>query len=248
MNELQNIDGFNAKIYGTAEAPLFLAKDIAEMLEITNVSQLMNSVDEDEKLTSTLYISGQNRQMWFLTEYGLYEVLMTSRKPQAKLFKKKVKEILKVIRKHGAYLTNEKAYQITHNKGALADLLLQAGNQLKEAQLKIEEMKPKALFAEAVETSKTSILVGELAKILNANGIKIGQNRLFEWLREKGYLISRKGSDYNMPTQKSMDLKLFEIKEGTRLSADGHINITKTSKVTGKGQTYFINKFLRNSL
>ena len=109
-----------------------------------------------------------------------------------------------------------------------------------------EEMKPKALFADSVASSHTSILVGELAKILRSNGVNIGANRLFEWLRNNGYLIKRNGSDRNMPTQKSMDLGLFEIKEGTRLHADGSIAVTKTPKVTGKGQIYFVNKFLQN--
>lgn len=109
-----------------------------------------------------------------------------------------------------------------------------------------QEMKPKALFADSVASSHTSILVGELAKILRSNGVNIGANRLFEWLRNNGYLIKRNGSDRNMPTQKSMDLGLFEIKEGTRLHADGSIAVTKTSKVTGKGQIYFVNKFLQD--
>lgn len=105
--------------------------------------------------------------------------------------------------------------------------------------------KPKVLFADAVETSKSSILIGELAKILKQNGVEIGQNRLFEWLREKGYLISRKGTDYNMPTQKAMDLGLFDIKETAITHSDGHVSVNKTTKVKGKGQTYFINKFLK---
>ena len=110
---------------------------------------------------------------------------------------------------------------------------------------KVKEDKPKVLFAESVTASKTSILVGDLAKIIKQNGIDIGQKRLFEWMRENGYLIKRQGSDYNMPTQKSMELELFEIKETAVTHSDGHISVNKTSKVTGKGQVYFINKFLR---
>lgn len=118
--------------------------------------------------------------------------------------------------------------------------------QNENTRLKLENkrMKPKALFADAVSTSKTAILIGELAKILKANGIDTGQNRLFKWLREKGYLISRKGTDYNMPTQKSMNLGLFKIKETSITHSDGHVTITKTPKVTGKGQQYFTNLFL----
>ena len=118
--------------------------------------------------------------------------------------------------------------------------------QNENARLKIEnaEMKPKALFADAVSVSETSILVGELAKLLKQNGVEIGQNRLFAWLRRNGYLISRRGNDYNMPTQKSMNLGLFKIKETSITHADGHVTVNKTPKVTGKGQQYFINKFL----
>lgn len=119
--------------------------------------------------------------------------------------------------------------------------------QNENARLKIEnaEMKPKALFADAVSVSETSILVGELAKLLKQNGVEIGQNRLFAWMRQNGYLINRKGTDYNMPTQRSMDLQLFKIKETSIQHSDGHVTVNKTPKVTGKGQQYFINKFLR---
>ena len=120
--------------------------------------------------------------------------------------------------------------------------------QNENARLKIEnaEMKPKAIFADAVSVSETSILVGELAKLLKQNGVEIGQNRLFAWLRRNGYLISRRGNDYNMPTQRSMDLQLFKIKETSIQHSDGHVTVNKTPKVTGKGQQYFINKFLAN--
>ncbi len=119
-----------------------------------------------------------------------------------------------------------------------------ANKQVSELETKIEADKPKVLFADAVAASQTSILIGELAKILRQNGVEIGQNRLFAWLRDNGYLIKRKGSDWNMPTQKSMDLGLFEIKERTINNPDGSIDIKKTPKVTGKGQQYFINKFM----
>ena len=155
-------------------------------------------------------------------------------------------EVLPAIRKHGAYLTDKKAYEITHNPNSLADLLIQAGEQLRKKDLVIQEMQPKALFADAVATSKTSILIGDLAKILKQNGVNIGQKRLFEWLRNHGYLVKRNGADRNMPTQKSMDMGLFEIKETVVTHADGHVTISKTTKVTGKGQQYFINKFLAN--
>jgi len=150
---------------------------------------------------------------------------------------------LPAIRKTGAYLTDEKAYDITHNPQSLADLLMQAGEQLKQKEIIIQEMKPKALFADAVATANTSILIGDLAKLIKQNGHNIGQKRLFEWLRNHGYLI-KGGNSKNMPTQKSMELKLFEVKERTINNPDGSVRITKTTKVTGKGQQYFINKFL----
>jgi anti-repressor protein len=125
--------------------------------------------------------------------------------------------------------------------------LLEAQDHVRALEMQIEADKPKTIFADAVSVSKTSILVGELAKLLKQNGIEIGQNRLFAWLREKGYLISRKGTDYNMPTQKSMELKLFEIKENTIAHSDGHTSITKTPKITGRGQVYFINLFLKGA-
>ncbi|HCH59940.1 MAG TPA: oxidoreductase, partial [Leuconostoc lactis] len=141
--------------------------------------------------------------------------------------------------------TNEKAEALINRPNdTLADLLIQAGEQLKAKDIQISEMKPKALFADAVSASQTSILVGELAKLLKQNGIEIGANRLFVWLRENGYLIKRKGTDYNMPTQRSMELGLFEIKEHSHINSNGVNVTTKTPKVTGKGQQYFINKFL----
>lgn len=152
-------------------------------------------------------------------------------------------EVLPTIRKHGAYLTDQKAYDITHNPNSLADLLLQAGEQLKQKELIIQEMKPKALFADAVTASHTSILVGDLAKILKQNGVDIGAKRLFAWLREHGYLIKRKGTEWNSPTQKSMDLGLFETKETVIQRPDGGVDVKRTPKVTGKGQVYFVNKF-----
>lgn len=255
MNNLQVVEqrevlGKEFKIYGDFENPLFLAKDVAEWIEYSktgkgayDVSKMLNTVDDNEKLSGTIFVSGQNREMRFLTEDGLYEVLMQSRKPIAKEFKKEVKKILKTIRQNGMYVTEK----LLDNP----DLAIQAFTKLKEErekrkalEIKIESDKPKVLFADAVETSKTTILIGDLAKIIKQNGVDMGQKRLFAWLRENGYLIKRKGADYNMPTQKSMEMKLFEIKETAITHSDGHISVSKTPKVTGKGQQYFINIFL----
>lgn len=182
----------------------------------------------------------------FITEQQLYKLAIKANSVQAERFQDWVtSEVLPAIRKHGSYMTNEKAEALINRPNdTLADLLIQAGEQLKAKDVQISEMKPKALFADAVSASQTSILVGELAKLLKQNGVEIGANRLFTWLRENGYLIRRKGTDYNMPTQRSMELELFEIKEHNHINSNGVNVTTKTPKVTGKGQQYFINKFL----
>ena len=248
MNELQIIDerevlGKQLRIYRDFENPLFKADEVAKWIEHSNVSKMLESVDDNEKIKLEVGTLTNGYSAWFLTEDGLYEVLMQSRKPIAKEFKKKVKEILKDVRKYGMYATDE----LLDNP----DLIIKMATRLKEEKAKNKELedkmkedKPKVIFANAVATSDTSILVGDLAKILKQNGVDTGQNRLFEYLRSNGYLIRKRGESYNMPTQKSMELELFEIKERTDINPDGSIKIRKTPKVTGKGQQYFINLFL----
>lgn len=180
----------------------------------------------------------------FLTESGVYKLVFKSRKPSAEKFADWVAdEVLPSIRKHGMYAVDD----LINNP----DLAIKAFTALKEEkernkmlQVDNERMRPKEIFADAVATSHTSILIGDLAKLLKQNGIDMGQKRLFNWMRDNGFLIKRKGSDWNMPTQKSMELKLFEVKESTAQNPDGSVRINKTTKVTGKGQQYFINKFL----
>lgn len=184
----------------------------------------------------------------FIPESAVYLLIMNGENELAFEFQKWLAvDVIPQIRKHGMYAKDE----LLDNP----DLLIQVATQLKKEreekkllQEKIQEDKPKVLFAEAVSASHTSILVGELAKILKQNGVDIGQKRFFEWLRGNGYLIKRHGTDYNMPTQKSMDQGLFEIKETSITHADGHISISKTPKVTGKGQVYFINKFKESEI
>ena len=224
--------------------PYFVGKDVATILGYSNPQKAVRDhVDEEDKtLNETFTVNGT--QPVLINESGLYSLILSSKLPNAKKFKHWVtREVLPTIRKHGAYLTDQKAYDITHNPNSLADLLLQAGEQLKQKELIIQEMKPKALFADAVTASHTSILVGDLAKILKQNGVDIGAKRLFAWLRDRGYLIKRKGAEWNSPTQKSMDLGLFETKETVIQRPDGGVDVKKTPKVTGKGQVYFINKF-----
>ena len=251
--EEREVLGKQLRIYGDFENPLFLAKDVAEWIEHSNVTKMLNGIDKTEKIvikipSNNLLVGLQsNTEYTFLTEEGLYEVLMQSRKPIAKEFKKKVKEILKDVRKYGMYATDE----LLDNP----DLIIKMATRLKEEKAKNKELedkmkenKPKVLFADAVATSQSSILVGDLAKILKQNGIETGQKRLFSKLRDEGYLIKQNGKSYNMSTQKSMELELFEIKETAVTHSDGHISINKTVKVTGKGQQYFINLFLNEKI
>lgn len=231
--------------------PWFIGKDVAETLGYSNTRDALAThvADEDK---NTVVISDGNRgrgnpNQTIINESGLYSLILGSKLPSAKRFKHWVtSEVLPAIRQNGVYMTDDKAYDITHNPGSLADLLLKAGEQLKQKEIIIQEMKPKALFADAVTTSHTSILVGDLAKIIKQNGYEIGQKRLFEWLRQNGYLI-KSGSSKNMPTQKSMDLHLFEVKESTVQNPDGSVRVTRTPKCTGEGQVYFINKFLKGT-
>ena len=243
--EEREVLGKQLRIYGDFENPLFKADEVAKWIEHSNVSKMLESIDENEKIKLEVGTLTNGYSAWFLTEDGLYEVLMQSRKPIAKKFKKKVKEILKDVRKYGMYATDE----LLDNP----DLIIKMATRLKEEKAKNKELedkmkedKPKVLFADSVETSKNTILIGELAKIIKQNGVDIGQKRLFTWLRDNGFLIKREGTDYNMPTQKSMELELFEIKETAVTHSDGHISINKTPKVTGKGQVYFVNKFLKD--
>ncbi len=227
----------------------FVGKDVANILGYTHGARDINAhVDTEDMLKSQIRTAGQNREQIVINESGLYSLILSSKMPNAKRFKRWVtSEVLPAINHKGIYMTDRKAYDITHDQtgATLADLLQQAADQLKEKDIQIAEMKPKALFADSVATSKSTILVGELAKILRGNGVDIGATRLFKWMREHGYLTSRKGSDWNLPTQKSMNLELFKIKETTINHANGTTSISKTPKVTGKGQQYFVNKFLK---
>lgn len=247
--ELQtfNFENQQVRAIEIENEPYFVGKDVATILGYAKPENaISNHVDDEDKTTTLIQGTGSNykSKAVVINESGLYSLILSSKLPNAKKFKHWVtKEVLPTIRKHGAYLTDQKAYDITHNPNSLADLLLQAGEQLKQKELIIQEMKPKALFADAVTTSHTSILVGDLAKILKQNGIDIGAKRLFAWLRDRGYLIKRKGAEWNSPTQKSMDLGLFETKETVIQRPDGGVDVKKTPKVTGKGQVYFINKF-----
>lgn len=234
----------------------FVAKDVAEILGYENAQKAIRDHvdDEDKKMgeqNGTPYIIdslGRKQYPTFINESGLYSLILSSKLPSAKKFRRWVtSEVLPSIRRNGGYIACQE--QLSESE-LLAKAVLVAqhtiekkNKQLENAHKKIQADSGKVLFANCVESSNSSILVGELAKILKQNGIDIGQNRLFQWLRLNKYLIARRGTDFNMPTQTSMNMGLFEIKETSVSHTDGHISISKTPKVTGKGQIYFVNKF-----
>lgn len=249
-NEIQKFDFKGAPLRtltDKAGEPWFVAKDVCDILGLENSRKATAELDSDEKNTVTISdgIAG-NPNKTIISEPGLYRLVMKSRKPEAKEFQRWVThEVLPSIRKHGGYMAGQE--RMTPEQMALASMRwLQSKVDEQAKQLKAQE--GKVLFANAVETARTSILVGDFAKILKSNGIDIGPRRLFAWLREHGWLIKAKGSSWNMPTQKAMDLHLFEVKETTISHSDGHTTINKTPKVTGKGQTYFTNLFLKPTL
>lgn len=248
MNELkifENAEFGQVRTITIDNEPWFIGKDVAIALGYKDTSDaLKKHVDNDDKLTRRFADSGQNREMYVINESGVYALIFGSKLESAKRFKHWVTSVvLPAIRKHGAYAVDE----LLDNP----DMAIKAFTALKEEREKNKQlqadnarMKPKEIFADAVSTSKQSILIGELAKILKQNGYETGEKRLFTYLRNNGYLIRRKGTDYNAPTQRSMEMGLFEVKETAVTHSDGHTTINKTTKVTGKGQQYFINKFL----
>lgn len=265
MNNLQifeNEEFGSVRIVIINDEPWFVGKDVCEAYGDTNYKRSLSRLDDCDKSVSQIHTPGGLQTMIIINESGLYSLMFAMQPqkggtdddpPKKERIKERIEKlqrfkhwvthkVLPSIRKHGMYATDDLLND--------PDLAIKAFTALKEERernrlLQAEncEMKPKALFADAVAASKTSILIGDLAKLIKQNGIEIGQKRLFSWLREKGYLI-KGGFDYNMPTQRSMQLGLFEIKESTQVNADGSTRINRTTKVTGKGQQYFINKFL----
>lgn len=226
--------------------PYFVGKDVAMILGYTNPRKaIIDHVDEDDKTDGVTIRDSMGRAQnpMFINESGLYSMILSSKLPTAKRFKRWVtSDVLPSIRRTGRYDIKD-SYMIDDPVERAKRWIEEETIRRKQAE-QIEEMKPKALFADSVSTSKTTILIGELAKILRGNGVIIGQNRLFDWLRKNGYLINRKGTDWNMPTQRAMELDLFRVKETAINHSDGSTSISKTVKVTGKGQQYFINKFI----
>ena len=219
---------------------LFCGSDVAKALGYTNAPDALTRHCRGIVKRDTPTSSGV-QTMSFITEGDVYRLITHSKLPTAEKFERWVfDEVLPTVRQTGAYMTPETIEKVLMNP----DTIISLATQLKELQTKVEQDKPKVLFADAVAASHTSILIGDLAKLIRQNGVEVGQNRLFQWLRDNGYLIKRKGSDWNMPTQRSIEMGLLEIKESTHIDGNGCNVTTKTPKVTGKGQAYFVNKFL----
>ena len=253
---MEQLQIFNSDKFGeirtimVEDEPWFVAVDICKALELSNVSKAMQRLDNDERANFKLGVHDSDGTNC-VNEYGLYTLVLASRKKEAKEFKRWIThEVIPSIRKHGGYIAGQETLS---DDELLAKALLVANNKISERealiarqQAVIEEQKPKAIFADAVSASKSSILVGDLAKLICQNGVQIGQKRLFEWLRNHGYLI-KNGTSRNMPQQRYVEQGLFEIKESNVQNPDGSVRITRTTKVTGKGQVYFINKLLEGT-
>ncbi|WP_276670245.1 phage antirepressor [Schaalia cardiffensis] len=228
--------------------PWFVAADIAKILGYRDAHNLARRIDEDDRGTRPVSTPSGVQNMTVISEAGLYSAVLGSQVDGARQFKRWVThDVLPSIRKRGMYATTQTVEAMLSDPDTMIRLLTEIKEERAARQVaedKARELEPKARFADAVSSSRTSILVGDLAKILKGNGVETGAQRLFARLREDGYLIRRKGSDWNMPTQRAMELGLFEIKETAVAHSDGHVTVNRTPKVTGKGQTYFVNRYM----
>lgn len=251
MNELQtfNFEELPLRTMNIDGEPYFVGKDVAEVLGYKRTADAIREhVESEDKGVGKIQTPGGMQNVTIINESGLYSLIFSSKLESAKRFKRWVtSEVLPAIRKNGIYATDNVIENILNNPDYIINVLTEYKKE-KEHNLVLEqqvkENKPKVLFADSVAGSDNSILVGELAKLLKQNGVDVGQNRLFKWLRNNGYLIKKSGESYNLPTQKSMDLEILDIKKRVINNPDGSSKITRTPKVTGKGQQYFINKFL----
>lgn len=249
MNEIMSINGIEC--YEKDSTAYLKLEAVARGLGFTDTSKGTEYVrwNTVRQYLEEIGFSQEVAKDGFIPENIFYRLAMKAKNEVAEKFQAFVAdEVIPSIRKHGGYLTPEKVEEALLNPDTLIRLATDLKTEReKRMQLEVQAQKdkPKVLFADAVATAKTSILIGELAKLLKQNGVDIGQNRLFDWMRRNGFLIQRKGTDYNMPTQRAMEAGLFEIKETSITHADGHVSVNKTPKVTGKGQQYFINRFLQ---
>lgn len=251
MNKLQNFtfDGSTVRTIMINSEPYFVGKDVAEILGYSNPRDAIKKhIDDEDKGVAKCDTLGGSQNQTVINESGLYSLIIGSKLPSAKRFKRWVtSEVLPAIRKHGAYATAPTIDKILDDPDygiRLLQNLKEEREKRKALEAQNAVMIPKAVFADAVTTSDSCILIGDLAKLLRQNGVEIGQKRLFDWLRNHGFLIKRRGADWNSPTQRAMEMGLFEIKETAITHSDGHVTISKTTKVTGKGQVYFVNRFL----
>ena len=254
MNELQI---FNSEEFGEIRTitkdnePMFCLADVCKALEISNVGNVKQRLSEKGIHTADTPTKGGLQKMIFINEANLYKTIFQSRKESAERFTEWVtSEVLPSIRKNGGYIAGQETLS---DEELLSKALMVAQRKIDEKNniiamqdSRIQGMIPKEIFADAVSASHTSILVGDLAKLICQNGVQIGQKRLFEWLRENNFLI-KSGTSRNMPKQRYVEQGLFEVKESNIQNPDGSVRITKTTKVTGKGQVYFVNKFLKGS-
>lgn len=257
MNELQvfqNSQFGNLEILTIEGKEWFPAIQVAEILGYTNPRKAIRDHAKERGVTirSVIDSLGRNQDKKFIDEGNLYRLITRSKLPQADEFEEWVfEDVLPSIRKHGLYATDNVIENTLNNPDYIINILTEYKKEKEQnllLQKEVETNKPKVLFADSVAGSDNSILVGELAKILKQNGVDIGQNRLFKWLRNNGYLIKKSGESYNLPTQKSMDLKILDIKKRIINNPDGSSKVSRTPKVTGKGQQYFINKFLAEQI
>ena len=254
MNELQI---FNSEEFGEIRTitkdnePMFCLADVCKALEISNVGNVKQRLSEKGIHTADTPTKGGLQKMIFINEANLYKTIFQSRKDSAERFTEWVtSEVLPSIRKNGGYIAGQETLS---DEELLSKALMVAQRKIDEKNniiamqdSRIQGMIPKEIFADAVSASHTSILIGDLAKLICQNGVQIGQKRLFEWLRENNFLI-KSGTSRNMPKQRYVEQGLFEVKESNIQNPDGSVRITKTTKVTGKGQVYFVNKFLKGA-
>jgi anti-repressor protein len=242
--QLFNYEGKQVRTIIKNGEPWFVTKDVCEVLEITNYRDSITRLSDSMKGVATTDTLGGKQEMSIISEPGVWKIAFTSRKPEAEKFTDWLaEEVIPSIRKTGTYSIQPKDSYMIEDPIARAEAWITEAKERQSLTLQLEEQLPKVNFANALETSKNSILIGELATLLKQNGIEIGQNRLFAKLRNDGYLIKMKGERFNAPTQRSMELGLMEIKKCTINNPDGSVRVTNTPKITGKGQIYFVNKF-----
>lgn len=250
MQVFKNEEFGQVRVIDNGGRTLFCGADVARALGYARPGKAIIDHCKGVLKRDTL-TSGGTQSLSYIPEGDVYRLIVHSKLPSAEKFERWVfDDVLPTIRHTGGYVDNDELFINTYMPtldGASRAMFKATLSSLRKANEKIEEDKPKVLFAEAVDSSVNSILISDLAKLIKQNGVDVGQNRLYSWMRENGYLIKRRGSDYNSPTQKSMEAGWFEIKERTVTKPDGQIIVTKTPKVTGKGQQYFVNKFLAST-